>query len=178
MSDHSDRDGLPEPRPGSKDAQILEHWDLLGQVPDREVAEKADVSVRTIASFRARHDIAAYSGPRRRSARKRRSRIDPYEHLLGKVADRVVAEKAQVSLNAVRNYRARRGIPAARRAATETPAAEGQQAFRVSILVGEREIERVVLADDLVDAARAGARAARTDVGGELVAVRWVGALL
>ena len=54
-------------RPGSKDALLLEHRDLLGQVPDKEVATKAGVSVRTVASFRARNGIPSYA-PRRASA--------------------------------------------------------------------------------------------------------------
>ncbi len=56
------RGGPPKPRPGSKDVHIVRFFDLLGEVPDAEVARKAGVSVRTIASYRARHDIAAFSG--------------------------------------------------------------------------------------------------------------------
>lgn len=102
-------------RPGSKDHLVETHRALLGNVPDAEVAKMAGVSVRTIASFRARHSIGGYAGPRRapRQGKRRASRIDPFEALLGAVADRIVAEKAGVSLNAVRNYRVKRGIPAA-----------------------------------------------------------------
>lgn len=52
-------------RPGSKDALIAEHAELLGQVPDADIARRAGVSVRTVASFRARHGIPGYRGPRR-----------------------------------------------------------------------------------------------------------------
>ena len=101
-------------RPGSKDAAICAHYAKLGQVPDAEVARLAGVSIRTIASFRARHDIAGYKGPRRPSVsgKRKRSKIDPFVHLLGQVPDRIVAEKASVSLNAVRNYRVKKGIQA------------------------------------------------------------------
>ena len=55
-------------RPGSKDTEIVPYLELLGQVPDSEVAKKANVSVRTIASFRARHNVGGYKGPRKRGA--------------------------------------------------------------------------------------------------------------
>ncbi len=104
-------------RPGSKDAKILPFADELGKIPDADLAAKAGVSVRTVASFRARHNITGYSGPRRsRNPRSpKRSKIDPYVDLLGTVPDRVVADRAGVSLNAVRNYRVKREIPAAGR---------------------------------------------------------------
>jgi hypothetical protein len=57
--------GKAEPRSHSKDARLLSLWDDLGKLPDRDVAQKAGTSVRTVASFRARHGIAAYAGPRR-----------------------------------------------------------------------------------------------------------------
>lgn len=115
-------------RPGSKDALIVRHISKLGIRPDAEVAREAGVSVRTIASFRARHGIGGYKGPRRTdgAGSRRRSRIDPFANLLGVVPDRVVAERAGVSLNAVRNYRVKRNIPAARRGGTSTAAQPAQ----------------------------------------------------
>lgn len=56
---------LQQVRQGSKDMQIAQHLQLLGQLPDAEVARRAGVSIRTIASFRARHNIPGYRGPRR-----------------------------------------------------------------------------------------------------------------
>jgi transposase len=107
-------------RPGSKDYLLEPMIDRLGSVPDAEIAKDAGVSVRTVASYRARNNIKGYTG---RSAptqrRRRKSKIDPYVDLLGKVPDRVVAEKAGVTLNAVRNYRANRGIVSARQQAKE-----------------------------------------------------------
>ncbi len=104
-------------RPGSKDSLIEKHGHLLGRMPDAAVARLAGVSVRTIASYRARHNIPGYKGPRRRPAPRgnRQSKLDDYANLLGKVPDRVVAEFTQMSLGAVRNYRIKHGIPAAGR---------------------------------------------------------------
>lgn len=171
--------GAPKPRAGSKDAQILEHWELLGQVPDREVADLAGVSVRTIASYRSRHGIAAYSGPKRsKGQRKRRSKIEPYEDLLGKTPDHEVAELAGVTANAVRNFRAKRGIPAfggARTAVAALPAG-GRQAWKVVYQAGQREVSRVVLADSLVAAAQAAS--AGGGKAGRVVSVSWVGELM
>jgi len=121
--------GLPpeagDSRPGSKDQLIEPYRNELGQVPDSDIAEKAGVSVRTIASYRSRNQIPGYQGrttptkPRKR----RRSKIDPFANIVGKVADRIVAEKAGVTLNAVRNYRAARGIISARQRSQEERAA-------------------------------------------------------
>ncbi len=62
------------PRPGSKDGLLQEHAGLLGRVPDSEIAERAGVSQRTVASYRARHDIPGYSGaPQRRDLAGSRS---------------------------------------------------------------------------------------------------------
>jgi hypothetical protein len=108
-------------RPGSKDTRILPYLKMLGQVPDSDVAKKAGVSVRTIASFRARNNVGGYKGPRKRGADRapRKSRIDAFAHLVGQHPDRIVAEKAGVSLNAVRNWRMRHGVPASGRVASE-----------------------------------------------------------
>lgn len=58
--------------------------------------------------------------------RNRISKIDPYAQILGTASDRSVAERAGVSIKAVRDYRKRRGIPScttrgrARKAAAST----------------------------------------------------------
>lgn len=62
------KEGKAEPRSHSKDARLLSLWDDLGKLPDRDIADKAGISVRTVASFRARHGIAAYAGPRKARA--------------------------------------------------------------------------------------------------------------
>ena len=113
-SDNASAD-TPTSRPGSKDHLIEPLLEQLGSIPDAEVARKAGVSVRTVASYRSRNKIPGYKGrgtPGKK--RRRKSKIDPYTDLLGKVPDRVIAEKAGVTLNAVRNYRANRGIISSR----------------------------------------------------------------
>lgn len=174
---YEDGEEPPRPRPGSKDTHILDNYDLLGEVPDAEVARRAGVSVRTIASFRARHNIPGYSGPRRTSSSRgpRLSKIDPFSDLLGKVPDRVVAERAGVSLNAVRNYRVKRGIPAAGRTATLTPVpSTGAKAWKVTIRTGQVDAERVVVADGLVQAATLAEQASP----GQVVGIHLVGDVL
>lgn len=107
----------PARRSGSKDGRIEKHFHLLGKVPDSEVARMADVSIRTVASYRARNDIPGYDGPRRRPAPRGRrlSKVDDFGPLLGRVPDRVVADIAGMSLGAVRNFRIKKGLPAAGR---------------------------------------------------------------
>ena len=52
------------PRPGSKDGKLQEFAGLLGRLPDAEVADRAGVSQRTVASYRTRHDLPRYSPPK------------------------------------------------------------------------------------------------------------------
>jgi transposase len=176
-----------EPRPGSKDNRIEPFRELLGEVPDSEVAKKAGVSVRTIASFRSRNQISGYKGRSapKKQRKRRKSKIDPFADLVGKVPDRVVAEKAGVTLNAVRNYRASRGIPSSRQRAKELreaaaslgpsaqpvsadvqrPAMVGEAgyAWRVRFAAG---VEGVVTGTTAVDAARAAMASGNGDVTG------------
>jgi hypothetical protein len=196
-------DGLPpepgehvsvptEVRPGSKDSRILPFVDLLGEVPDSEVASKAGVSVRTIASFRSRNSISGYKGPRKRGADRapRKSRIDAFAHLVGQFPDRVVAEKAGVSLNAVRNWRMRHGVPASGRSSTDADASSagnigvngangvhavhmngGGGAWKVVTAQDPHGRVRVVVAESLADAA---ARVERAGLG-KVLALEWIG---
>lgn len=62
-------------RVGSKDALIARHAAALGSVPDAELADRAGVSVRTVASYRARHGIPGFRGPGRPPAVARTSVI-------------------------------------------------------------------------------------------------------
>lgn len=104
-------------RHGSKDGNILKHAHLLGKIPDAEVAKLSNVSVRTVASFRARNKIPGYNGPRRKAppTAGRVSRLERFMDILGKVPDRVVADKSGMSLGAVRNFRIKHGIAASGR---------------------------------------------------------------
>lgn len=182
----------PEPgegadgRKGSKDVQIEEVAHLLGTVPDREVAEAAGVSLRTVAAYRARKGIAGYSGPRKAPSRGRKSKIDPFADEVGRVPDRIIADKAGVSVNAVRNWRRVRGISAFNRtaapaqsanapiASSPTPVAAvrsngASSAWRVSLADGSHG---VVLGSSISDAAR------RAEAAGAVTGIELVGALL
>ena len=177
-------------RPGSKDVQIQPYVHLLGTVPDSEVAEQAGVSVRTIASYRSRKGIPGYNGPRKRRAppTSRKSKIDAYADQLGQVPDRVIAEKAGVTLNAVRNYRTKRGIPAAGRASSPAAAAPapvvsapqvsvvagGSAAYRVTSNHNGSEDVHIVVAASASDAA---SRAESAGIG-RVVALEWIGSVL
>ena len=177
--------GSGDARPGSKDARILPFRDSLGAVPDSAVAKRAGVSVRTIASFRARNGISGYTGPRRRGADRapRKSRIDAFAHLVGSVADRLVAEQADVSVNAVRNWRIKHGVEGTGRVARDQDRAgadahrrtgengPGTGAWKVIVSAGGDRRVRVVVADSLSEAA-AVVDAARL---GQIVALEWIG---
>jgi hypothetical protein len=135
------------------------------------------VSVRTIASFRSRNSISGYKGPRKRGADRapRKSRIDAFAHLVGQYPDRVVAEKAGVSLNAVRNWRMRHGVPASGKAAgsdvdsTDSNGSNG--AWKVVTAQDPSGRVRVVVAESLADAA---ARVERAGLG-RVLALEWIG---
>ena len=154
----------PEPgedasvRPGSKDGQIAAFAEMLGQVPDHEIAKKAGVSLRTVAAYRARNDIPGFRGKRtRRKKPGPKSKVEPYADIVGTVPDRVVAEKAGVTVNAVRNWRRLRGISAAGRSLPTLGTTNGEIfvdgdiAWQVRLSDGRIG---VVVADSLVDAAR------------------------
>lgn len=176
-----------EARPGSKDARILPFREMLGAVPDSLVAKKAGVSIRTIASFRARNRITGYTGPRRRGADRapRKSRIDAFAELVGTVPDRVVAEKANVSINAVRNWRLKHQVAGARRPAEPESLAHSQPgrprtngsgsgAWKVIVGSGHDRVVRVVVASSLSDAASR-VESARL---GPIVALEWIGEIV
>lgn len=99
-------------RPGSKDELFNANRDLLGTLPDRQVAERLGVSMRTVAGYRARFNIPGFSGnwAEVEGAPKRTSKLDAYQHLVGTMSDRALAEMTGVSLNASRNYRIRIGV--------------------------------------------------------------------
>jgi hypothetical protein len=171
-------------RPGSKDSKILPYVELLGTIPDSEVAMRANVSVRTIASFRARHGVGGYKGPRKRGADRapRKSRIDAFAHLVGQFPDRVVAEKAGVSLNAVRNWRMRHGVAASGRVSgepSELPptggsAVNGAGAWKVVVGIPSAPLVKVVVAPSLAEAAM---RAENAGLGA-ILSLEWIGEIV
>lgn len=168
-------------RSGSKDDLFVPVLQELGTVPDSVVARKVGVSLRTVASFRARHSIGGYAGPRRRGADRapRKSKIDPYGHLIGTVADRIVAEKAGVSLNAIRNWRLRREAFSAKSTTpTAAPVSSTSRppsgAWKVIAGSGVERSVRVVVANSLTEAAR------RAEAGSSspVLALEWIGETL
>jgi hypothetical protein len=98
----------------SKDALLCELRDLMGTVPDSEVARRAGVSVRTVANYRAMCGIAGYQGPRRPPPPRngKRSLLEDMHQLMGLIPDRSIADLSGMSLGAVRNYRVKNDIPA------------------------------------------------------------------
>lgn len=175
-----------QPKKGPKRAKRRSKIDpfhsLVGQLVDREVAEKAGVTPAAVQAYRRKHGIPAASsggatagdvagpatptrGPKRRKARK--SKVDPYFSLLGQVPDRVVAEKAGVTIGAVQAYRRRFSIPSTRaqrdtsqapRQSSATTAAPSvasggagarDLAWKVTLVDGD---VRVVIAPALTDA--------------------------
>jgi len=167
------------PKRGKRRSKIDPFHSLVGQLVDREVAEKAGVTPAAVQAYRRKHGIPAASsgapagdvagtatptrGPKRRKARK--SKVDPYFSLLGQVPDRVVAEKAGVTIGAVQAYRRRFAIPstrahggtsqaprqtsAATAAASEASVGARDLAWKVTLVDGD---VRVVIAPALTDA--------------------------
>lgn len=173
--------GPPRTRPGSKDDRIDQIRDQLGQISDREAAEMAGVSQRTITSYRQRHSIAAFTGRGAAKGSRRRSKLDPFVELVGRLPDREVAERAEVTLNAVRNYRHTRGIGAREElsraenkggAAPRAAAASGgvQYAWRVTFEGGKEGVVNAGGAGEAVEhAERLGDRVVRLEMVGPLL---------
>lgn len=109
-------DDSPAPTKRRRKSKIDPYADLLGQSPDSEIAKLAGVTTEAVRMYRRRRGVAP---ARRRTAKtaakkpgRRRSRLDPYFDLLGKIPDAEVAEKAGVTAENVRAYRSRHGIKA------------------------------------------------------------------
>ena len=159
---------------------------------DREIARQVGVSVQTVASYRKSLGITANRGRKpatisvspSNGAKKNpgpgRSAISPFMDQLGAVPDAEIAALAGVSVNAVRNYRNRRGIKLPRRSSAAAKAAvaprrskkaqksTSQQAWRVQL----NATSVIVVADDLVAAAQ------KAQGAGEVVAMELLGPVL
>ncbi|MFN7146225.1 MAG: hypothetical protein ACK4YP_20805, partial [Myxococcota bacterium] len=107
----------------------------LGKVPDQQIADLAKVSRTLVVNYRKKLNIAAYQGHKAAAAsrpadggtrpfRGRRSALEAYAEMLGKVPDADVARLAGVTAENVRTYRQRRNIPATWQQGTEGEAAE------------------------------------------------------
>ena len=173
--------------------------DIVGVEPDAVVAAKARVSTETVRTFRVRRGVpaswrgetetpkkpagadqsVARSKVQKRAFRGRRSRLDPYAHLLGSHPDAEVAAMAGVTVENVRSFRRRRGIKANWRNAVvsldhlSTPPLRGDRpriaafshkedtqrwAYRVTARVGVEDKDFVVFGESLSDAARTAER--------------------
>lgn len=197
-------------KPPGRASKIAPFRDQVGKVPDREIATLAGVTPEAVRMFRRRHDIAlqveASPAPAAASAapskpRKRKSKLDPFQDLLGKVPDAEVAAMAGVTSENVRAYRRRHSIeaewrtkgaapaaapvaapaaapvaaPAVEAAPAPAPAvaASGAQAFAV-IVEGKDDVF-IVLADDFVSAAN---EAAARVGGARILSLEHVGSVL
>lgn len=161
----------------------------LGNAPDERIATEAGVSRTAVVNFRQKLGIAAYKGhrtkrrtaggspenapanspraPRVRAFAGRRSRLDPFVHLLGVETDAAVAQLAGLTVENVRSYRVRRGISTAaskrRGAPSERPAKEAppasplprsnQTAFSVVVEEHTGRQTYAVVARDIAEAA-------------------------
>jgi hypothetical protein len=125
--------------------------------------------------------------------RKRRSKLDPFLEQIGKAPDRIIADLAGVSADAVRMYRQRHKIPSfrahsksmaainrtqAQETTTPAPAAvrtqDTQRAFLLCVKTAKKETEWVILASTIADAAAQAEAANR----GEILSLRYLGDLL
>jgi hypothetical protein len=102
------------------------------------------------------------SGSSRGRAGERRSRLDQFRDLIGRMPDAAVAARVGMSLQAVRNYRQKHGIRAAGRrrtpeevaAAASSPgesSASGRWAWRVQIQQGGDTICRIALGNSIAE---------------------------
>ncbi len=105
--------------------------------------------------------------------RRRRSKLDPYRHLIGKLSDREVASMAGITADGVRKYRQRHEIPAAQ---TRRPQRKRQHStlqgaqlngYLVTVEEEGQQTDYLVLAKDLAEAAEK----AQTSMEGQPVAI-------
>jgi hypothetical protein len=113
-------EAAPSREPGRRVSRIDAFRDLVGVLPDAEVAARAGVTTSGVLQYRQRHGIPAagrkVEAPDAQSVAGRPrppSRIEPFHHLVGVLSDGEVAAQAGVTANAVQMYRRKRGIPAA-----------------------------------------------------------------
>jgi len=143
---------------GPSKAHMLEPFVArLGKEPDAAIAKRANVSTRTVASFRSKLNISGYNrwtDTTRERTQKRRSAIDPYKKHLGVETDAEVGKRAGVTAQAVRNYRSKLGIAAAnrRRGPKGMASSSRQSAWRVEFDASGGSVARVVTAETLDDA--------------------------
>lgn len=110
-----------ESAPAEGRSKLTPFQHLIGQRPDREVAELANVTVEAVRMFRKRRGIKVGAPEAEAPAKKakvpgrRRSALDPHINLIGKMSDAEVAALAGVTPENVRAFRNRHGIAASYR---------------------------------------------------------------
>ncbi|MBN1334589.1 MAG: hypothetical protein JXB39_01360 [Deltaproteobacteria bacterium] len=204
--------------PRKRKTALARHLDALNASADRAPKETAphtrDPVATTvprgtrIADPRAVEPLADAAGPEDTPGSTikiiRRSKMDPFLHLIGVKPDREVAEMAGVTSENVRAYRKRRGIPAQwreegppvrrrPRSATVAPtpkaepqpapqvveAARGVPGARGFLVVGDGDEEFVVVADNIAQAAAlAVARFAVRKPSGRVVSIQYLAEML
>lgn len=101
-------------KPRATRGSAIERFEhLLGIVSDATVAGLSGRKVRSVSAHRRKLGIqpAPASENEHTPPRHRKSKLDPFRHLLGKVADSEVAEQAGVTEGNVSNFRRRHRIP-------------------------------------------------------------------
>ena len=124
----------------------------------------------------------------RRKPRRRKSKLDPFVDLLGKVPDAEVAELAGVTSENVRAFRRRHSIEAGWRSGSQSPTPSAQPAAvpaaasaspaaqGYSVTASGFDTDHIIVAADMVEAAKRATEAVRALVpGARVMAIRHLG---
>ena len=165
--------------------------------PDRKAAVRS-VAPKAAAP-KAAPKAAAKAAPTEKVARRRRSKLDPYQDMLGKVPDAEVAAMAGVTSENVRAYRRRHKIgadwrgraaaapvaaapvaaaPVAAAPVAAAPASSAALEGFAVVLDGDDEVYVVLAADIAGAAANAVAAVAARKSGGRIVGIERLGGVL
>lgn len=152
----------PAASPTGRSSRLDAFADIIGTLPDREVAERAGMTTENVRMYRHRRGIpatwrTAEGGPARRRGRQPappgETRVDralaPYLDRVGKLPDAEVAALAGVSRSAVSAWRARHEVPPR----ADRGPSSGSVYRILAVRAGQRHTFGLVAADP-VDAAR------------------------
>ena len=138
---------MPRKPKSYPELDALKH--LMGSMPDHEIAAMANTTAPTVGRYRRKIGLQGYEGHKfgfrqtsRRGARspvarlaekgdaasRRRSKLDPFISLLGKVSDAEIAHKAGVTPQNVRAFRRRHNIKAVYRIGVDADQISGEMA--------------------------------------------------
>lgn len=216
---------MPRKPKAYPELDALKH--LMGSMPDHEIAAMANTTAPTVGRYRRRVGLTGYEGhkfgfrqgSRRSSVRsatvmaaekgdaasRRRSKLDPFLSLLGKISDAEIATKAGVTPQNVRAFRRRHNIKAVYRIGVDAeqivndygapipasydlppgmpPAgaalpivAAGASLQGFSVMIEGQSEEIVTIATDIASAAlQVTASLARRSPGARVTAIRYLG---